>query len=112
MRSVKGWLCLGLFALVFLPLNASAGVPDNSECDKIEDSDRRNICMAKMNDRGEGDPLEKNRYQNKDHSTYYCSLVRNRDLKNLCHAVVEQNKKKCDLIGKKEIEDECLASIK
>lgn len=112
MRFITGIIQFGLVALVFLPLTAQAGVPDNSECDKIQDPDRRNICMAKMNDRGEGDPLEKNRYQNKDHSSYYCSLVRNRDLKNLCHAVIEQNKSKCDLIGNKEIEDECLASIK
>ena len=112
MRFIKGIIQFGLVALVYLPLTAQAGVPDNSECDKIQDPDRRNICMAKMNDRGEGDPLKKNRYQNKDHSSYYCSLVRNRDLKNLCHAVIEQNKSKCDLIGNKEIEDECLASIK
>jgi len=112
MRFIKGMIRFGLVALVFLPLSALAGVPDNSECDKIDDADRRNLCLAKMNDRGEGDPLEKNRYQNKDHSTYYCSLIRNRDLKNMCHAVIEKNKSKCDLVGDREIEKECLDSIK
>ncbi len=112
MSFIKGLIRLGLVALIFLPLPALAGVPDKSECDTIDVPDRRNLCLAQLSHQGEGDPLDKNRYQDKDHSSYYCSLVRSRDLKNMCQAVIEKNKGKCDLIGNKEIEQECLEAIK
>lgn len=78
-----------------------------SECDKIKDADRQNLCRAT------GNPTHGkknvNRFTNKDHSWYYCSLIRKRDLQNLCLAVVDSNKAKCDLIGNKKIEEECLS---
>ncbi len=77
------------------------------ECDKIADADRKNLCRAT------GNPTHGkagvNRFTNKDHSWYYCSLIKKRDMQNLCMAVVDSNKAKCDLIGSKKIEDECLS---
>jgi hypothetical protein len=53
-----------------------------TECDKIGDDDRKNICRATSNpNHGKKDV---NRFTNKDHSWYYCSLVKGRDLQNLC----------------------------
>ncbi|GJL77018.1 MAG: hypothetical protein NPINA01_00070 [Nitrospinaceae bacterium] len=79
------------------------------ECDKIADVDRQNLCRAT------GDPShgkkDVNRFTNKDHSWYYCSLIKKRDLQNLCLALVDSNKTKCDLIGSKKIEEECLSNF-
>lgn len=79
------------------------------ECDKISDSDRKNLCRATSNPtHGKKDV---NRFTNKDHSWYYCTLIKKRDLQNLCVAFVDSNKAQCDLIGSKEIEKECLAKF-
>ncbi len=86
--------------------------PKETDCTKEESSDRRNLCLAKINDRAEGDPLDQNRYQNKDHSAYYCTLIRNRDLQNYCYAVIERNSKKCELLGSVKLENECKADVK
>jgi len=80
------------------------------ECDKISDTDRKNICRATSNpNHGKKDV---NRFTNKDHSWYYCSLVKGRDLQNFCLALVDSNKAKCDLIGNQEIAKECLSKVK
>lgn len=77
------------------------------ECDKISDSDRKNLCRATSNpNHGKKDV---NRFTNKDHSWYYCTLIKKRDLQNLCVAVVDSNKAQCDLIGSRKIEEECLS---
>jgi len=80
------------------------------ECDKISDTDRKNICRATSNpNHGKKDV---NRFTNKDHSWYYCSLVKGRDLQNLCLAWVDSKKAKCDLIGNQDIARECLSKFK
>ena len=70
---------------------------------KIPALDKRHLCLA-LN------PIKnpENRFKHKDHSTYYCSQILNRDIQNYCYAVVEKNAKKCDLIVGKELEKECL----
>ena len=70
---------------------------------KIPAPDKRHLCLA-LN------PIKnpENRFKHKDHSTYYCSQILNRDIQNYCYAVVEKNSKKCDLIVSKELEKECL----
>lgn len=80
------------------------------ECDKISDTDRKNICRATSNPtHGKKDV---NRFTTKDHSWYYCSLVKGRDLQNLCLAWVDSSEAKCDLIGNQEIAKECLTKFK
>ena len=70
---------------------------------KIPALDKRHLCLA-LN------PIKnpENRFKHKDHSTYYCTLILNRDIQAYCYAVVEKNSKKCDLIVGKELEKECL----
>jgi len=70
---------------------------------KIPAPDKRHLCLA-LN------PIKnpENRFKHKDHSTYYCTLILNRDIQAYCYAVVEKNSKKCDLIVGKELEKECL----
>jgi len=70
---------------------------------KIPAPDKRHLCLA-LN------PIKnpENRFKHKDHSTYYCTLILNRDVQAYCYAVVEKNSKKCDLIVSKELEKECL----
>ena len=47
------------------------------ECEKIDDADRKNLCRATGNPtHGKEDA---NRFTNKDHSWYYCSLIKTRD---------------------------------
>ena len=70
---------------------------------KIPALDKRHLCLA-LN------PIKnpENRFKHKDHSTFYCTQILNRDIQNYCYAVVEKNSKKCDLIVSKELEEECL----
>jgi hypothetical protein len=70
---------------------------------EIPAPDKRHLCLA-LN------PIKnpENRFKHKDHSTYYCTLILNRDIQAYCYAVVEKNSKKCDLIVGKELEKECL----
>ena len=70
---------------------------------KIPALDKRHLCLA-LN------PIKnpENRFKHKDHSTFYCTQILNRDIQNYCYAVVEKNSKKCDQIVSKELEKECL----
>ena len=117
MRLFKGeWLVVILVSVFFLiPVVAKAQYPalpgKETKCDEIKKSDRRNLCLA-FPQQGEVDPSVSFGYKRKDHSNYYCSLIRNRDLQNLCWAVVGPNKSKCDLIVDKKLEEECLAQFK
>ena len=70
---------------------------------KIPPMDRRHLCLALNPIK---DPT--NRFMHKDHSTYYCTLILNRDIQAYCYALVEKNQKKCDLIVSKELEKSCL----
>ena len=55
---------------------------------KIPALDKRHLCLA-LN------PIKnpENRFKHKDHSTYYCTLILNRDIQAYCYAVVEKNSK-------------------
>ncbi len=101
-----------LAIMIATPTSFVFAAPKETDCQKEKNSDRRNLCLAKINDRAEGNPLEKDRYRNKDHSAYYCTLIRSRDMQNYCYAVIENNSKKCELLGSAELEKECKASVK
>ena len=74
---------------------------------KIPGPDKRHLCLA-LN------PIKnpENRFKHKDHSTYYCTLILNRDIQAYCYAVVKKDPKKCDFIVSKELEQECLVKSK
>ena len=102
-----------MVSLAILFAVSQAGAADETlsypECDKIKDADRQNLCRATGNPtHGKKDV---NRFTNKDHSWYYCSLIKKRDMQNLCLAIVDSNKSKCDLIGSKKLEEECLSKF-
>ena len=74
---------------------------------KIAGPDKRHLCLA-LN------PIKnpENRFKHKDHSTYYCTLILNRDIQAYCYSVIKKNPKKCNLIVSKELEKECLLKSK
>ncbi len=74
---------------------------------KIPAPDKRHLCLA-LN------PIKnpENRFKHKDHSTYYCTLILNRDIQAYCYAIVKKDPKKCDFIVSKELEQECLVKSK
>ena len=116
MRFFKGaWMAAMLVGTFLLhPWVAKAQYPalpgKETKCDEIQDADRRNLCLAVP--QGDVDPSVSFGYKRKDHSNYYCTLIRKRDLQNLCWAVVGPSKSKCDLIGDRKLEEECLAQFK
>ena len=81
-----------------------------TQCDGINNADRRNLCLAVP--KSDIDPNVSLGYKRKDHSNYYCTLIRNRDLQTLCWAVVGPNKSKCGLIVDKKLEEECNSQFK
>ena len=113
MKYFKGIQLTGLFVAVILlaPASLMAGAPKESDCQKEESLDKRHLCLALINDRNEGDPQEKDRYRNKDHSAYYCSLIGTRDMQNYCYAILEGDSKKCELLSSAELEKECKSKI-
>ena len=74
---------------------------------KLSKEDERNLCLALT-------PITnpESRYKHKDHSTYYCTLILNRDSQAFCYAVVLGEPKKCNLIVSGELEKECLEKSK
>lgn len=114
-KEMKQLMAFGLAVCISTIFGVSQGWAENEtltypECEKISDGDRKNICRATSNPtHGKKDV---NRFTNKDHSWYYCSLVKGRDLQNLCIALVDSDKAKCDLIGNQDIAKECLSKLK
>ena len=82
-----------------------------TKCDEVKDSDRRNLCLAMPREESE-DEVTSFGYKRKDHSNYYCTLISNVDLQNLCYAVVGPNPSRCELIGDQKYEKECKAQFK
>ncbi|NIQ03391.1 MAG: hypothetical protein GWM98_25940 [Nitrospinaceae bacterium] len=105
MRFSKAMVWAGVLAgwLALAPVTGWADVPQESDCKNKNSLDERNFCLAMINDHGEA----KNRYKNKDHSSYYCSLIRDRDKQNLCQAIIDSDSNRCALIGDKNMEKEC-----
>jgi len=115
---MKHWKINGLFVLVFgliliFPPLAAAQHGDNTppdyekECAKAADKDERNLCLA-----FHPIPDPENRYKHKNHSNYYCSLIRNRDKQNYCYAVLDKHHAGCDLIVDKTLAADCDAKTK
>ncbi|MBC8288075.1 MAG: hypothetical protein H8E42_11435 [Nitrospinae bacterium] len=81
-------------------LSSSAAKPTG----KLSKEDERNLCLAltPIND-------PENRYKHKDHSSYYCTLILNRDSQAYCYAIILGDQSKCKNIVSAELEKECLA---
>ena len=74
-------------------------------CDGIADLDDRHLCLATIKVEG-----KEYGYSNKNHSSYYCSLVTNRDKQKYCYGVTQKTKTMCDLIVDKKLEEKCNAA--
>ncbi len=108
----------GLFAIVMsliivLPSIVAAEPAKDVEagCGTIQELDDKNLCRAFEIEKTRTDEQRKNRYQNKDHSTYYCSIIKNRDKQTFCFAVVGRNKTQCGLIIDANLEKECNSKL-
>ncbi len=84
----------------------------DKKCDEIADSDERNLCRAFTRDTFNSDGEKKNRYQNKNHSFYYCTLIKNKDKEKYCYAIVRNQKSMCGNIIDADLEKECNAKVK
>jgi hypothetical protein len=74
---------------------------------KLSKEDERNLCLALT-------PITnpESRYKHKDHSTYYCTLILNRDSQTFCYAVVKGESNNCSNIVSSGLEKECLERSK
>lgn len=94
-------LAVSLFLLLPTVMTAEEPTGENP-CDKIKQPDDRNFCLATGINKG-----EKYGYTSKDHSTYYCSLIKSRDKQAYCNALINKTKNSCGLIVDKKLEEEC-----
>jgi len=95
-----------------LPGNAVADPAKEPICGDIKDLDKLNLCRAFEIDKAKTEEQKKNRYRNKNHSTYYCSLIKSRDLQTYCFALAGSNKSQCGLIIDEKLEKDCNEKIK
>jgi hypothetical protein len=105
---VKPLLTVFIAISIFLiPSFSSATPAKTSDCTKMADADDKNLCLSKSKDEDKAYG-----YTNKDHSHYYCTLIKNRDKQNFCYALANTNLNMCGLIVEKKLEDECNAHFK
>lgn len=100
-------LAAGLF-LVSPALVSGEEPKAKSPCDDIADLDDRHLCLATGKTDGNG---KSSGYSNKNHSSYYCSLIKSRDKKNYCHALTNKTSSMCDSIVDKKLEEKCKANF-
>ncbi len=114
MKKLKSLGLLGLvMGLVLMVPTLSAAEPSKGDpCAHHKDLDQLNLCRAFEIDKAKTADQKKNRYRNKNHSTYYCSLIKGRDLQKFCFAVATQTKSSCATIIDAKLEKECNAKIK
>ena len=102
----KSFIWMAVFAVgvfLFLPTLVTAEEPkDKASCDDIKNPDERNFCLATGIKKG-----KEYGYSAKDHSSYYCSLIKSRDKQTYCNAIINKTKNSCGLIVDKKLEDEC-----
>lgn len=108
MKLFRGCWFAGVLLVVFIfyPISATADTPNNPACSDITDSDKKNLCLAK-----EEKKETKTGYKNKNHSTYYCSLIKNRDMQTFCFAIASSTKNMCNLIINDKLVKECKSSF-
>ncbi len=116
MKSMKILGLLGLMMGLVLIMVPGAVIAADSKkadpCVKHKDLDQQNLCRAFEIDKAKTKKQKKNRYQNKNHSTYYCSLIKDRELQKYCFAVATQTKSGCGNLVDPKLEKKCNARIK
>ncbi len=100
-------LALVLFSFLVPTVVLAGDAKEADPCAEIKDSDEKNLCRAFEIEKARTDEQRKNRYQNKDHSSYYCSLIKNKDKYLYCLAVTGRNKVQCGNIVDADLEKQC-----
>ncbi len=114
MKKLNSLGLLGLvMGLVLMVPTLSAADPSKGDpCAHHKDMDQLNLCRAFEIDKAKTAEQKKDRYQNKNHTMYYCSLIKDRELQKFCFAVASQTKSACVNILDAKLEKECNAKIK
>jgi hypothetical protein len=114
MKNLNSLGLLGLMVSLFLmvPALSQAAPKSGDPCVKHKDKDQLNLCRAFEIDKAKTTEQKKNRYQNKNHTTYYCSLIKDREIQKYCFAVASQSKSQCGNIVDPKLEKECNAKVK
>jgi hypothetical protein len=107
-----GLLGLALGLILLVPTLSQAAQKSSDPCVKHKDLDQLNLCRAFEIDKAKTAEQKTNRYQNKNHSTYYCSLIKDRELQKYCFAVASQTKSQCGNLVDPKLEKECNAKVK
>lgn len=115
MKSMKILGLLGLIAGLVLIIPNTVLAADSNKgdpCVKHKDLDQLNLCRAFKIDKAKTKKQKENRYQNKNHTTYYCSLIKDRELQKYCFAVATQTKSGCGNLVDPKLEKKCNSRIK
>ena len=127
MRGLKGagfavsvFVGLVLSLFLFAPVSEAVETPEPAVCDTetkearsgrdakaTAKQDDRNLCLALH-------PIKnpEDRYKHKDHSTYYCSLIRSRDKMIYCNAVVQGDSSNCENVVDAKLAKLCMEKSK
>lgn len=107
-----GLLGLMLGLVLMAPAMSQADPKAADPCAQHKDLDQLNLCRAFEIDKAKTAEQKKDRYKNINHSTYYCSLIKDRELQKYCFAVATQTKSSCANIVDAKLEKKCNAKIK
>ena len=111
-----GLLGLMLSLILLVPTGSQADPKADPKagdpCAQHKDLDQLNLCRAFEIDKAKTAEQKKNRYQNKNHSTYYCSLIKDRELQKYCFAVASQTKSQCGNLVDVKLEKQCNSKVK
>ena len=110
--NVPGLLGLIMGLVLMVPALSQADPRKADPCAHHKDLDQMNLCRAFEIDKAKTAEQKKDRYQNKNHTMYYCSLIKDRELQKFCFAVASQTKSGCANIVDAKLEKECNAKIK
>jgi len=107
-----GLLGLMMGLVLMVPSAVLAADSKNADpCAQHKDKDQLNLCRAFEIDKAKTAEQKKDRYKNKNHSIYYCSLIKERELQKYCFAVASQTKSQCGNLIDPKLEKKCNAKI-
>jgi len=115
MKNMNTLGLLGLLMGLVLLVPSAAFSADSKKadpCAKHKDLDQLNLCRAFEIDKAKTNEQKKNRYQNKNHTTYYCSLIKDREIQKYCFAVASQTKSQCGNLVDPKLEKKCNSKVK
>ena len=108
-----GLLGLMMGLVLMVPSAVLAADSKNADpCAQHKDKDQLNLCRAFEIDKAKTAEQKKDRYKNKNHSTYYCSLIKERELQKYCFAVASQTKSQCGNLVDPKLEKKCNSQVK